>query len=472
MNTDEKSSFWLIMSAVFFGNFLAVLSITTINVAFPVVMEQFHTTLSTTQWLMAGYLLATGIVAPIVGYMGDQLSYKRLFVLALTGFTLSSLLCVVAWNIETLIAFRITQGVFGGMIIPITMTIIYQVFPRERQAYAMGLWSLASMLAPVIGPTLGGWLVQYFGWKSIFILNVPIGLISIVIVSKFIPFYRLTGKKTFDLLGFLTVVAGSSCLLLSFSHGNDWGWGSWKTISLLVAGILLLLFFIKWELRIPSPLLQLKVFKFPRFRYSLILNCIVTISLYTGTLLVPLYLQTVLKLSPMDTGLIMLPGAIVMAAASPIIGKFYDRIGPFRLVITGVLIIVAATLAFSGIGTNTSVLYISTLQLVRCLGIALCNMPLTNAAMSAVSSEYSGHASSITNWARQGLASLSIGIFSALVVTRTSYYMGAGAVTSRTATTMGIDDVFMIGTMVAVVAIPLTFLLRVKKEKSTRHVAL
>ena len=185
----------------------------------------------------------------------------------------------------------------------------------------------------------------------------------------------------------------------------------------------------------------------------------------------PLYLQTVLKLSPMDTGLIMLPGAIVMAAASPIIGKFYDRIGPFRLVITGVLIIVAATLAFSGIGTSTSVLYISMLQLVRCLGIALCNMPLTNAAMSAVSSEYSGHASSITNWARQGLASLSIGIFSALVVTRTSYYMGAGAVTPRAATTMGIDDVFMIGTMVAVVAIPLTFCYG-SKEKSAHHVAL
>jgi len=473
VNTDEKSSFWLIMSAVFFGNFLAVLSITTINVAFPVVMEQFHTTLSTTQWLMAGYLLATGIIAPIVGYMGDQLSYKRLFVLALTGFTLSSLLCVFAWNIESLIAFRITQGVFGGMIIPITMTIIYQVFPRERQAYAMGLWSLASMLAPVIGPTLGGWLVQYFGWKSIFILNVPIGLISIVIVSKFIPYYRLTTKKTFDFLGFLTVVAGSSFLLLSFSNGNNWGWGSWKTLSLLISGIVLLLLFIKRELRISSPLLQLKVFKFRQFRYSLILNCIVTISLYTGTLLVPLYLQTVLKLSPMDTGLIMLPGALVMAAASPIVGKFYDRIGPFRLVITGIIIIVAATLAFSGIGTQTPVMYIALLQLIRCLGIALCNMPLTNAAMSAVSSEYSGHASSITNWARQGLASLSIGIFSALVVSRTSHYMDAGAAaTQRAATTMGIDDVFMIGTMVAVVALPLTFLLRVKKKKSTSHVAL
>lgn len=462
MNTQNQSSFWLIMSAIFFGNFLAVLSITTINVTFPVVMDTFGAELSTVQWLMAGYLLATGIVAPVVGYMGDQLSYKRLFIISLIGFVLSSTLCAVAWNVETLITFRIIQGIFGGMIIPITMTIIYQVFGRERQAFAMGLWSLASMLAPVVGPTLGGWLVQYFGWKSIFILNIPIGILSIFIVAKFIPYYKMSEKKSFDTLGFLSVVISSSFLLISVSHGSEWGWGSWKTMSLLGIGVVLLAFFIIWELKNASPLLQLKVFRFPRFRYSLILNCIVTISMYTGTLLVPLYLQTVLMLSPMDTGLILLPGALVMAVAAPIIGKFYNRIGPFKLVFSGIIIIVAGSAAFSNITATTSIYMIAGLQLVRCLGIALCNMPLTNAAMSAVSSEYSGHASSITNWARQGLASLSIGIFSALIVSRTSYYVGEGVTNKPIATTMGIDDVFMVGTIIAVVAVPLTFLLRKK----------
>ncbi|WP_422659592.1 MDR family MFS transporter [Paenibacillus sp. EC2-1] len=470
MKTQKQSSFWLIMSAIFFGNFLAVLSITTINVTFPVVMHTFGAELSTVQWLMAGYLLATGIVAPVVGYMGDQLSYKRLFIISLIGFILFSALCATAWNIESLITFRIIQGIFGGMIIPITMTIIYQVFDRERQAYAMGLWSLASMLAPVIGPTLGGWMVQYFGYKSIFILNVPIGILSIFIVAKFIPYYKLSEKKSFDTLGFLSVVISSSFLLLSVSHGSEWGWGSWKTVSLLAIGVLLLSFFIVWELKTASPLLQLRVFRFPRFRYSLILNCIVTVSMYTGTLLVPLYLQTVLMLSPMETGLIMLPGALVMAAASPIIGKFYNRIGPFKLVLAGILIIVAGSAAFSNITAATSIYTIAGLQLVRCLGIALCNMPLTNAAMSAVSSEYSGHASSITNWARQGLASLSIGIFSALIVSRTSHYVGEGVMNQPIAMTMGIDDVFLVGTGIAAVAVPLTFLLR-KKGKTAVDLA-
>ncbi|WP_442950447.1 MDR family MFS transporter [Paenibacillus sp. DMB20] len=468
MEVKNQSSFWLIMAAIFSGNFLAVLSITTINVTFPVVMDTFGANLSTVQWLMAGYLLATGIVAPIVGYMGDQLSYKRLFVMSLIGFVLFSALCASAWSIQSLIAFRIVQGIFGGMIIPITMTIIYQVFDRDRQAYAMGLWSLASMLAPVIGPTLGGWMVQYFGWKSIFMLNIPIGLFSIWIVAKFIPYYKLSEKKSFDVLGFLSVVISSSLLLLTFSHGSEWGWGSPKTIFLIVIGILLLAFFIGWELKTSSPLLHLKVFRFPRFRYSLILNCIVTVSMYAGTLLVPLYLQTVLKLSPMETGLIMLPGALVMAAAAPVIGRFYHVIGPFRLVIAGILVIVGATAAFSHITVKTSVYTIAVLQLIRCLGIALCNMPLTNAAMSAVSSEYSGHASSITNWARQGLASLSIGIFSALIVLRTSHYRAEGIASKPAATVMGIDDVFLVGTVIAIAAVPFTFLLRKKEKGETR----
>ncbi|MFC7680517.1 MFS transporter [Paenibacillus sp. GCM10028914] len=285
---------------------------------------------------------------------------------------------------------------------------------------------------------------------------------SIFIVAKFIPYYKMSEKKSFDTLGFLSVVISSSFLLISVSHGSEWGWGSWKTMSLLGIGVVLLAFFIIWELKNASPLLQLKVFRFPRFRYSLILNCIVTISMYTGTLLVPLYLQTVLMLSPMDTGLILLPGALVMAVAAPIIGKFYNRIGPFKLVFSGIIIIVAGSAAFSNITATSSIYMIAGLQLVRCLGIALCNMPLTNAAMSAVSSEYSGHASSITNWARQGLASLSIGIFSALIVSRTSYYVGEGVTNKPIATTMGIDDVFMVGTIIAVVAVPLTFLLRKK----------
>ncbi|MFD2923785.1 MDR family MFS transporter [Halobacillus naozhouensis] len=461
---SNKRAFWLIICSIFFGNFLAILSITTVTVAFPVVMDEFNANLSTVQWLMAGYLLATGIIAPVVGYLGDQLSYKYLYIIALFGFTLFSLFCGLAWDIQILILFRIIQGVFGGMIIPITLTIIYQTLERHQQSKAMGLWSLASMLAPVIGPTFGGWLVDYFGWSAIFFFNLPIGILGIIIVSRCIPYYRIGTSQSFDFIGFISVVASSSLLLFGFSQVGSWGFGSWKTLLLLGSGIILLGFFIRWELRSKAPLLQLSVFKFSQFTYSLIINCIITASMYIGTLLVPLYLQDVLHLSPMDTGLIMLPGAIAMAAASPVVGNVYDRIGPFKLVFTGASLVVISTALFSSIGLETSAYLIAIYQLIRCIGISLCTVPLTNAGMSAVTRDYSGHASSITNWARQGMASMSIGIFSALVVARSSGYLKSDGTTVTAAISMGISDVFWIGTILAITAIPLTFMLRIKSQ--------
>jgi EmrB/QacA subfamily drug resistance transporter len=471
-HTKQTASFRLMLSAIFLGNFLAVLSISTISVAIPVVMEDFQAPLSTVQWLMAGYMLATGIVAPVVGYFGDQFSYKRLFILALSGFTLFSFLCVVAWDIQILILFRIIQGIFGGMIIPITMTIIYQVVERDRQSHAMGLWSLASMLAPVIGPTLGGWMVDAFGWKSIFTFNIPLGIFAIFLVLKCIPYYRLEAKRSFDLFGFITVVLCSSFLLLAFSQGSSWGWSSLPILLLMGIGFLALGLFIWWELRIKTPLLQLRVFSFSRFTHSLVINCIVTISMYAGTLLLPLFLQNALQLSPMDTGIIMLPGAIVMAAAAPIVGMLYDKVGPFKLIMSGILLIAVSTGFLSHIGVETSVYLIAFYQVVRCIGIALCNMPLTNSGMKSVTMEYMGHASSITNWTRQCLASLSIAIFSSLVVMRTDLHAAMGVTDPFQATALGIDDVFWIGTLIAVIAIPLTFLLRKKEDPLKGTIAL
>lgn len=150
-----NASFWFIILAIFFGNFMSMLSSTTINVAFPIFMKDFHAELGMVQWMITGFLLATGVVAPVVGYFGDRWSYKRLYIFALSGFTLFSGLCTIAWNIESLVLFRILQGVFSGLIIPTTMTMIYQFIEKDRQAFAMSLWSLSSMLAPAFGPTLG-----------------------------------------------------------------------------------------------------------------------------------------------------------------------------------------------------------------------------------------------------------------------------------------------------------------------------
>ncbi|WP_433742324.1 MDR family MFS transporter [Falsibacillus pallidus] len=472
MNTMEskKSSFWLIMLAIFFGNFMAILSTTTINVAFPIFITEFHANLGSVQWMMAGFMLATGVIAPTVGFFGDLLSYKRLYIIALSGFTLFSGMCIIAWNIESLVTFRILQGVFSGAIIPTTMTMIYQLVEKERQAFAMSLWSLSSMLAPAFGPTLGGWLTEYFGWESLFMLNLPIGIAAIIAASLFVPYYRLNKKASFDLYGFITVISSSILLLLAFSEGNAWGWTSVKTLSCIGIGIISLILFIRRELTVSEPLLNLRVFKFNRFTYSLIINCIITASLYSGSFLIPIFLQNIQHESALDTALVLLPGSVVMAFSTPIVGKLYSKIGPFPLIMSGVILVGFSTWELSHLSLQSTNLYVAGWMTLRYVGIAFAFMPVTNAGMTAIPKENAGHGSAVTNWIRQATGALSIGVFSSILAARSLTHgmeLKEDNLTARLAEhakAMATNDVFLTASIICALGVPLVFLLRKKPQ--------
>jgi EmrB/QacA subfamily drug resistance transporter len=453
---------------------MSILSSTTINVAFPIFMKDFDAELGKVQWMITGFLLATGVVAPIVGYFGDRFSYKRLYIFALSGFTLFSALCTVAWSIDSLILFRILQGVFSGLIIPTTLTMIYQFIEKDRQPFAMSLWSLSSMLAPAFGPTLGGLLTEYFGWQSLFLLNLPLGIAAIVVAFKCLPYHSINASKTFDLPGFITVLLSSSFIILSFTEGNGWGWTNWKTLFFFLVGVAALIYFIRRELRVANPLLNLSVFQTGRFTYSLIINCIITASLYSGTLLIPVFVQDVQHSTPLVTALILLPGSMVMALCSPIVGKLYSRTGPFPLIMGGVALLIVSNWELSHISLHASHVYVAGWMTIRYVGISLAFMPVMNAGMSSISKERSGHASSVTNWVRQATGALSIGVFSSLLAARSiAHQKEQGGDVSASASfirdqgmTLAVRDVFLIAVFICIVAIPLTFILKEKRNKN------
>lgn len=472
-SATTASSFWPVLFAIFFGNFLASLSTTTINIALPAFMTQFTTELHTVQWMVTGFMLATGVIAPVLGFLGDQFSYKRLYIFSIIGFTICSALCVLSWNIQSLIAFRIIQGLFSGLIMPATMTIIYQVVEKERQAFALSMWSVSAMLGPALGPTLGGFLVQHYNWHALFMMNIPIGLIAMVVAFRYIPYYKLSKKQHFDGVGFVTVIASSGALLVAFSEGNTWGWLSAKTLSLLIGGALVLTFFILWELKVKEPLLHLRILRIRKFSYSLVLNAIISISLYSGTFLIPIFLQNIQHTTAMQAGLIMLPGSLMMVLFAPIVGRLYSKVGPVKLILIGVTLMVISTWSLSGLTVTTSHLFITVWMAIRYIGITFANMPVTNAGMSSVPAQESGHASSINNWIKQGMGSFAIGIFSSLLASRTVVHL-AGVINPKEAEqqfafTWSVDDVFVIATIIVALAIPVTFLLKDKKSKPAQR---
>lgn len=350
---------------------------------------------------------------------------------------------------------------------PTTMAIIFQVIAKEKQALAMSIWSISATLAPALGPTLSGWLIQTLGWKWIFLINVPIGIIAMILAMLLIPYYRLQTPKSFDFIGFITVILSSSMLIVAFSQGHQWGWTSWEIISLLVVGIIILGLFIWWELKHSSPLLNIRVFQNTRFTISIIISSILTISLYSGTYLIPLFLQNVQHASALDTGLILLPSSIEMVIAMIVAGKLYHRIGAFSLIVTGIILLIIGTLGLSFLQVDTSTGYIIFWMAIRNIGVAFSTMPASNTGMEEVPLNFSGHASSINNWTRQSFGSLAIGIFTSILAARmivhTEKLSGSAISIQQQAFTLSIHDVFIIATVIAILGLPFSFYLKAKK---------
>ncbi|OMF84721.1 MFS transporter [Paenibacillus sp. FSL R7-0273] len=464
------------MTAIFFGNFLSVLSTTTINIAVPILMDQFGSGLHTMQWMVTGFMLATGVTAPLAGYLGGRFSYKRLYTFALSGFTLFSLLCAVSWNPGMLIVFRMLQGSCSGLIMACTMTIIFQVIPQERRPFAVSLWSLSAMVAPAVGPTFSGWLLQFASWHWLFLINLPVGIAAVILTQQLIPYYRMNVPKSFDVPGLLTVVLGSLSLLGAFSQGGSWGWTSWKTLSMIALGIILLVLFVLRELKTEVPLLNLRVLKNRRFTVMLSIYSIVTVAMYAGTYLTPLFLQTVEGATTLKTGLILLPSSVLLALLSPVVGKLYPRLGPVKLISAGIVCIFAGLFLMSRLHAGIDHSFILWAMVVRNLGIGLANVPSSTASMEEIPAEWSGHATSINNWVRNVLSSLAIAVFTSLLSSREAAHArelsGAGGLTLAGADlhqqsfTMGINDVFLVAALLVLSGLPLMLLVRRKRAEA------
>ncbi|MBL4930571.1 MDR family MFS transporter [Clostridium paridis] len=467
---QEKTSLRLMMITIFLGAFIVMLSSSTINLAIPFFIKNFSTSLDVAKWTLTGFLLSMGTSTPLSACFGERYSYKNVYLFSIAGFTLASILCAVSWSISSLVTFRILQGVFCGFVMPATMAMIYQVIPKEKQVTAVSIWSTATMLAPAVGPTLSGFLIQYFNWQSIFLVNVPIGIIIFILGVKSMPYLKMDTPKYFDIPGFVFVLIGSLFLLFAFSEGASLGWSSWIIISLIIIGFISIGLFIRRELRIDSPMLNIRVFKYPKYSLSIVMYCSIMIITYAGILLTPLLLQNIQHLSALDTGIILLPASLIMALLMPIVGKLYKYIDPSILIMTGILFMLVGSWKMAHLTVDTTHSYIIIWMVVRNIGMSLSTLPTTYCGMSVLPKIESGHGSSINNWTSRAIASLSMGVFTSVLTSRAITHVNYLVASSNTKLAteliqskgfvMGINDVYLISFFILILTLPIGFFLK------------
>ncbi|MEW9701319.1 DHA2 family efflux MFS transporter permease subunit [Paenibacillus sp. SI8] len=421
--SEGSSRMWLTLIAIVMGTFVAVLNSSLMNVAMNKFVAVFGSDINTMQWVITGYTLASAMVIPMSGFLGAKYGNKNLFLYSVAGFTLFSVVSGLAWSASTMILFRIIQGFAGGFIMPVGMSIIYSTFPREKTGTAIGLWGVAAMVAPALGPTFGGYLIQNFSWRLLFFINVPIGVLAVILCKVLMKDTPRTEGVKFDTAGAILSMIFFGSLLLALSKGQAEGWTSLFIVSLLFVAFFSLLLLIWVELGQKQPVLDLKLFKNLKFTISVIAGSLVMMGMMGGTFLTPLYLQNIQGLSAMETGLLMMPQSIAMAIMMPISGKLADKFGIVPLCITGLAILGITTVDLHHLTTDTPNHWLNVVLTIRGIGIGLCMMPLTSAGMSAVTPQQVSNASPLSNVCRQVAGSLGIAIFMALMSNRqTSHY--------------------------------------------------
>lgn len=489
-----------ILAALLFGMFIAILNQTLLNVALPKINTEFNISASTGQWLMTGFMLVNGILIPITAYLFNKYSYRKLFLVALVLFTIGSLICAISMNFPIMMVGRVLQAIGAGVLMPLGSIVIITIYPPEKRGAAMGTMGIAMILAPAIGPTLSGYIVQNYHWNVMFYGMFIIGIIAILVGFVWFKLYQYTTNPKADIPGIIFSTIGFGALLYGFSEAGNKGWGSVEIETMFAIGIIFIILFVIRELRMKAPMLNLEVLKFPTFTLTTVINMVVMLSLYGGMILLPIYLQNLRGFSALDSGLLLLPGSLIMGLLGPFAGKLLDTIGLKPLAIFGIAVMTYATWELTKLNMDTPYMTIMGIYVLRSFGMAFIMMPMVTAAINALPGRLASHGNAFLNTMRQLAGSIGTAILVTVMTTQTTQHLSAfgeeldktnpvvqdhmrelasqyggqeGAMkvllqfVNKLATVEGINDAFIVATIFSIIALILClFLQSNKKSKS------
>ncbi|MCZ8516443.1 DHA2 family efflux MFS transporter permease subunit [Paenibacillus filicis] len=404
------------------GLFLAILNQTLLNVALPHMTAEFGVATTTIQWLLTGYMLVNGVLIPLSAFLIERFGVRKLFLIAMLCFTGGALICSLASTFPVMLTGRLIQAVGGGVLSPLVMSVILYIFPPEMRGKGMGLFGLAMMFAPAVGPTLSGWVVQNYDWHLLFSGMIPLGVIVLIIAAFKLKNIEEPRNIKLDYFGTVTSLAGTGLLLYGLSEAGSNGWTDPVVLACSVSGLILLIVFVLQQLRSSSPMLDMRVFKYNVFSLSTVINVFVTASMFAGMILLPIYLQNLRGFTPLDSGLLMLPGAIVMMIMSPVSGILFDRVGPRPLAVIGMIITVVTTFEFTRLTLDSSYGFILILYMIRFFGMSLLMMPIMTAGMNQLPPHLSKHGTAMSNALRQISGSIGTSLITTIFTNRSTVH--------------------------------------------------
>jgi EmrB/QacA subfamily drug resistance transporter len=466
----------MLIVAMMIGSFVSILNQTVLATALPQIMKYFKITASTGQWLTTSFMLVNAIMIPLTALLLEKVSTKKLFMFSMLMFGAGTIICALSSSFEILLTGRIMQAVGAGILTPLISTALLLVFPPEKRGSAMGLYGLVVCFAPAIGPTLAGLIIDKWNFHYIFYILIPIIVLDIVFVFFFMKDVIPLKNPKIDLLSIILSTVGFGAMLYGFSNAGNKGWSDISVIGTIIAGTAISALFVWRQIAMKDPMLEMRVFKSKTFALTTIIGSILNIASVGAGFIVPIFLQNILGKSAFSSGLVLLPGALLLAVMMMVSGRVFDKYGVKKLAIPGIILLVIASFPFSNLHMNTSTTFITVLYSIRYIGIALVIMPLQTAGMNALPNKLLAHASAVINMSKQVAGSLGTAVLitvmsnvatsnapdKALAKTNVALYK----LGMLDATLKGINTTFILIIGVTVISLALSFFLKDKKQNN------
>ncbi len=452
---------WIVGIVFVFGLFMDLLDMTIVNVAVPDLAREFDATTTQVQWVVTGYLLSLAVFIPVSGWLGDRFGTKKIFMLALFMFTSASFACGLAWSIESLIAFRVLQGVGGGMLTPVGTAMLFRAFPPHERAKGAAILMIPMVVAPASGPVIGGYLVEFQDWRWIFLINIPVGVLGFIFAGMFLKEEKQPTPGQLDVRGLLLACAGFATLMYALAEAGDRGIDDPRVLAFGGAGIVLLILFALAELRTPEPMIDMRLFKNRLFAATNVAQMIGFAGLTGGLFLLPLMLQSPsgFGLGAFESGLTTFPQAIGVVSMVQVSSRLYYHVGPRRILMLGLAGVSATMFAFVFIDAGTNLWWIRGIMFLRGCSFAFMLISFQTATFATISQTAMGRASAISSAGRQVGASFGVALLATVLTSRLAAHDTAlgGPAANASGTFAAFDEAFLAACAITLLGVVAAF---------------